>query len=129
MLSIFRGNLNEAQMRQRFWFGVFGSLLAGVSVGLSAYAAHAGVSDQARNWLGQAALFGFGHGVALAALAPLAVRKLAFIGLACIALGVLLFSGSLVLGALAGVSTKAAPFGGTLMMIGWLLHGLGQWRK
>ncbi|RMH93066.1 DUF423 domain-containing protein [Lysobacter pythonis] len=116
-------------MRQRFWFGALGSLLAGVSVGLSAYAAHAGLAEQPKYWLQQAALFGFGHGVALAALAPLAVRRLAFAGLGCIVLGVLLFSGTLVLAALAGLPTRTAPFGGTLMMLGWLLHALGQWRK
>ena len=129
MSGFFRGNLGEAQMRQRFWFGVAGSLLAAVSVGLAAYASHADVADAGREWLRTAALFGFGHGVALAALAPLAVRRVSFIGLACITFGVLLFSGSLALGALAGTSTAAAPWGGSLMMLGWVLHALGQWRR
>lgn len=129
MLAVLRGNLPENWMRQRFWFGVFGSLLAAICIGLSAYAAHAGLAEQPRHWLQQAAWFGFAHGVALAALGPMAVRRLAFIGLACLALGVLLFSGSLTLAALAGLPTRAAPWGGTLMMLGWLLHALGQWRK
>ncbi len=128
-MSIFRENLSEARMRQRGWFTVFGSLLAAVAVGLSAYAAHAGLDAQARHWLEQAALFAFGHGVALAALGPLAVRKLAFSGLLCIALGVLLFSGSLALAALWGFPTRAAPWGGTLMMLGWVLHAFGRWSR
>lgn len=129
MLSALRGNLPENWMRQRFWFAMIGSLLAAVAVGLSAYAAHAGLDEVPRHWLQQAALFGFGHGVALSALGPMAVRRLAFAGLACITLGVLLFSGSLALGALAGLPTRAAPYGGTLMMLGWVLHALGQWRR
>lgn len=129
MLSALRGNLPENWMRQRFWFAFAGSLLAALAVGLSAYAAHAGLADVPRYWLQQAALFAFAHGVALAALGPMAVRRLAFIGLACISLGVLLFSGSLALGALAGWPTRAAPWGGVLMMLGWLLHALGQWRR
>ena len=31
--------------------------------------------------------------------------------------------------ALAGTPTTLAPFGGTLMMLGWLLHAIGQWRR
>ncbi|MGY0503878.1 DUF423 domain-containing protein [Luteimonas sp. e5] len=123
------GGLGEAQMRHRFWFGMAGSLLAGVSVALAAYAAHAALEPQARHWLQQAALFGFGHGVALAALAPLAVKRLTWLGLACLLLGVLLFSGSLALAAFVGTSTTLAPFGGGMMMLGWLLHAIGQWRR
>ena len=57
------------------------------------------------------------------------MRRLAWLGLLCIALGTLLFSGSLVLGAMYGISTGAAPFGGILMILGWLLHAIGQWRR
>ena len=121
--------LSERQMHRRFWLASAGSVLAGLSVALAAYAAHAGLGDKAQGSLQQAALFGFGHGVALAALAPLAVRRLAWFGLLAIAVGTLLFSGSLVLGALFGVSAGAAPFGGMLMILGWLLHAIGQWRR
>ena len=31
--------------------------------------------------------------------------------------------------ALAGWPTRLAPFGGGLMMLGWLLHAIGQWRR
>ena len=100
-----------------------------VANALAAYAAHAGLGDKAQGSLQHASLFAFGHGVALAALAPLAVRRWAWFGLLGIALGTLLFSGSLVLGALLGISTGMAPFGGILMILGWLLHAIGQWRR
>ena len=57
------------------------------------------------------------------------MRRWAWFGLLGIALGTLLFSGSLVLGALLGISTGMAPFGGILMILGWLLHAIGQWRR
>lgn len=121
--------LAERHMHRRFWLASSGSLLAGLAVGLSAYAAHAGLTADAKAALQQAALFAFGHGVALAALSPLAVRRWAWLGLWAIAIGTWLFSGSLVLGHLFGVSTGAAPAGGVLMMLGWLLHAIGQWRR
>ena len=70
-----------------------------------------------------AAAFGFGHGLALAALAPFAHAGIGRIALATMLAGVLLFSGSLAGGGLLGWSTALAPFGGTLMLLGWLLHG------
>ena len=51
-----------------------GAVLAALSVALSAYAAH--VADPAaQSRLQMAALFAFGHGIALAALAPRAARR------------------------------------------------------
>lgn len=129
MIPKIHTGLTERQMHRRFWLASSGSVLAGLSVALAAYAAHAGLGDKAQGNLQQAALFAFGHGVALAALAPLAVRRLAWLGLLSIAIGTLLFSGSLVLGALFGISTGAAPVGGMLMISGWLLHAIGQWRR
>ncbi len=129
MTRMIHAGLSERQMHRRFWLASAGSVLAGLSVALAAYAAHAGLGDKAQGSLQQAAFFAFGHGLALAALAPLAVRRLAWLGLLCIALGTLLFSGSLVLGAMYGISTGAAPFGGILMILGWLLHAIGQWRR
>lgn len=129
MIPMIHAGLSERQMHRRFWLTSAGSVLAGLSVALAAYAAHAGLGDKAQGSLQQAAFFAFGHGVALAALAPLAVRRWAWWGLIVIAIGTLLFSGSLVLGALFGVSAGAAPFGGMLMILGWLLHAIGQWRR
>ncbi|GAB1408025.1 hypothetical protein MASR1M8_19440 [Thermomonas brevis] len=99
-----------------------GSVLAAVAVALAAYAAH-GAEGAAQLRLAQAAAFGFGHGLALAALAPAAARPLGRLALAAMLAGVLLFSGSLVGGALLGLPTALAPLGGMLMIGAWLLHG------
>ncbi len=37
----------------------------------------------------------------------------------------LLFCGSLTLAALLGTSTGLAPFGGSLMILGWLVYAVG----
>ena len=44
-------------------------------------------------------------------------------------LGTLLFSGSLVAGALGGLSTRLAPAGGITLMLGWLLWALDAVRR
>lgn len=129
MSPMIHTGLTERQMHRRFWLASAGSVMAGLSVALAAYAAHAGLGERAEDTLQQAAVFAFVHGVALAALAPLAVRRLAGWGLLAIALGTMLFSGSLVLGTLFNVSTGAAPAGGILMILGWFLHAIGQWRR
>ena len=94
---------------------------------LAAYAAHS-VDGEAQARLVQAAAFAFGHGVALAALAPLAQRRSGLTALLAMLLGVLLFSGSLIGAALLSLPTTLAPFGGMLMIGGWLLHGRDRWR-
>ncbi|MEG3158679.1 DUF423 domain-containing protein, partial [Lysobacter zhanggongensis] len=67
-----------------------------------------------------AALFAFGHGIALAALGPLAVRWSARLALMGLLLGTLLFSGSLVAAHLFDAPTVFAPLGGGLMIFAWL---------
>ena len=109
------------------YIGAVGSTLAGLAVALAAYAAHA-ADGEAQARLAQAAAFAFGHGLALAALAPLAQRRSGLVALLAILLGVLLFSGSVAGAALWGLPTTLAPFGGMLMIGGWLLHGLDRWR-
>lgn len=108
-------------------FGGIGSLLAGAAVALAAYAAH-GADGEAQARLAQAAAFAFAHGLALAALAPLVQRRRGLAALAAMLAGVTLFSGSLVGAALFGLPTALAPFGGLLMIGGWLLHGWDRWR-
>lgn len=102
--------------------GAAGSVLAALAVGLAAYAAHA-ADGEAQLRLAQAAAFAFGHGLALAALAPSAAQSLGRLALAALLLGTLLFCGSLVGGAVLGWPTALAPAGGMLMIGGWLLHG------
>ena len=46
----------------------------------------------------------------------------------CFVVGMLLFCGSLYLLALTGLHAMLAPFGGVLLMLGWLLLGIGALR-
>lgn len=98
-----------------------GALLAAAAVALSAYAAH-GEHGDAQSRLQTAALFAFGHGIALAALAPWAKRRLALVALVGLLSGVLLFSGSLVGSHLLGESLGLAPLGGSVLILAWLLY-------
>ncbi|MFT4179001.1 MAG: DUF423 domain-containing protein [Thermomonas sp.] len=115
------------QVAARRILGGIGSLLAASAVALSAYAAH-GVEAAAQGRLMQAAAFAFAHGLALAALSPLAQRRTALFALAAMLLGTLLFAGSLIGGALFGLPTTLAPFGGTLLIVAWLAHGCDRLR-
>lgn len=98
----------------------FGALACGAAVGLSAYASH-GLHGQDAQRVGLAALFAFGHGLALLLLAPGAVSRLRMAGLVALTLGLLLFSGSLIGAALASLPGTLAPAGGLLLMLGWLM--------
>lgn len=105
-----------------------GALMAGLSVALAAYAVHAG-DPAAQERLQSAAWFAFGHGIALTALASRVVRLPELAALLSLATGTLLFSGSLVGAHLFATPTTLAPFGGGLMMLGWLLWAAGSLRR
>ncbi len=101
------------------WLCFAGAVLAAASVALSAYASH-GASGAGQASLQAAAAIAFGHGVALAALAHLARRKLAATALLAMLLGTLLFSGGVAVAHVADVAARTAPFGGTLLIAAWL---------
>ena len=105
-----------------------GAVMAALSVGLAAYASHAG-GPEAREALQAAALFLFGHGIALAALAPRTPRRLGRLALAALLLGTLLFSGSVTAARLLGWPSTAAPLGGMLMMAAWLSWAVDVGRR
>lgn len=105
-----------------------GGVLASVSVALFAYAAHA-AEPQVQSSLHSAALFAFGHGIALAALAPRSARRMAVVALVGLLFGTLLFSGSLVCANFFGTSTPLAPLGGSLMILAWLLWAADATRR
>ena len=48
MIPKIHTGLTERQMHRRFWLASSGSVLAGLSVALAAYAAHAGLGDKAQ---------------------------------------------------------------------------------
>jgi uncharacterized membrane protein YgdD (TMEM256/DUF423 family) len=105
--------------------GASGALACSLAVALGAYAEHAAIA-QSQHRLGVAAVFLFGHGLALLVLAPRARSRLQRIGLAMLLLGMLLFSGSLALAGLLGTSTAFAPFGGVLLILGWLVYAVAE---
>ncbi|WP_132999345.1 DUF423 domain-containing protein [Luteimonas arsenica] len=105
-----------------------GAVLAAAAVALAAYASHA-AGPEAGARLGLAAAFAFGHGLALAALAPRANGRLATLALCGLLLGVLLFAGSLAGAHFMGLPTRLAPIGGSLMILGWLAHAVAAWRR
>jgi uncharacterized membrane protein YgdD (TMEM256/DUF423 family) len=110
------------------WLAAIGAVLAALAVALAAYAAHA-ASPEAQSRLQLAAVFAFGHGVALSALARRVELRTGRIALWMLAIGVLLFSGSLVAHVLAALPTMFAPLGGMLMIAGWLLHAISAFRN
>lgn len=105
-----------------------GAVLAAAAVALSAYASH-GVTADAQPRLFLAAMFAFGHGVALASLAPHACGRWATAALAAMLLGVLGFSGSLAAAHFFGTPTRLAPVGGSLLMLAWLLVAIDRMRR
>lgn len=106
-----------------------GALLAATAVALGAYAAHGAADAHAHSSLQTAALYAFGHGIALTALAAGTTRWLGRSGLYLLLFGTLLFSGSLVLAVLAQTSTRFAPVGGFCLILGWLLWALDAMRR
>jgi uncharacterized membrane protein YgdD (TMEM256/DUF423 family) len=109
------------------WLAASGAVLASSAVALAAYAAHAAAPED-RMRLFMAAAFAFGHGAALAALAADMPRRLGRGALVALLAGTLLFAGSLVGAALAGLPTRLAPAGGLLLMAGWLALAIDRAR-
>lgn len=105
----------------------FGALACGLSVALGAYASH-GADGQARLRLGLAALFAFGHGLALLSLLPQSRASLHRASLLAMALGICLFSGSLVAAVFAGTTTALAPAGGLLLVAAWVMLAIAALR-
>lgn len=103
------------------------ALICGFSVALGAYASHA-ASAQDQHRFALAALFAFGHGLALLLMAArgstlAGIAKLVLLG------GIVLFSGSLAAAGFFSTTTRAVPLGGSLLMLGWLLAAIDYWRK
>lgn len=119
----------ERRARKPSLLACFGGLLAATAMGLSAYASHGIADPLAQSHVTTAALYAFGHGVALAVLGPTQQNSLGKLALYVLLIGTLLFSGSLVAGALWKLSTQLAPVGGTALMLGWLAYGLNALRR
>lgn len=126
--GLVNGAASPASRRGR-WLCAAGALVAAAGVALSAYAAH-GADEAARGLLQTAALQVFGHGIAVAALArpPLALPGPARPALGLMLAGSLVFAAALAWKALAGGSSAAAPFGGGMLLLGWLLYAVAALR-
>lgn len=109
------------------WLRAAGAVMAGLGVALAAYASH-GAGEAVRGSLQTAALFAFGHGVALAALARGVASRLSLAALAMLLLGAVVFAGALVAKSLWGTSSAPAPFGGLVLILGWLLYAASALR-
>lgn len=121
-------DLNDSAATTIRLLAASGAVGAACAVALSAYAAH-GVEGLAQARLQTAAVFAFGHGVALAALAAHAGRRLARLALVAMLVGTLLFCGGIVAGTLFGVGGGVAPFGGSLLIVAWLLYAVAALRR
>lgn len=106
-------------IQRRAWLAASGAVIAAAAIALAAYASH-GVLGVDQSRLQTAAVFAFGNGLALAALAPSTTRMFGQWALFALLLGLLLFSGSLTASVLARLPTTLAPTGGLLMIGGWL---------
>jgi uncharacterized membrane protein YgdD (TMEM256/DUF423 family) len=102
--------------RWRCVAGLFGT--SGVILG--ALAAHAAVDPLATAAVERGSIYQLIHAVALLALAPVRGR-VALLAKLALALGILLFSGSIALKHLAGVEALGflTPIGGTCLILGW----------
>jgi uncharacterized membrane protein YgdD (TMEM256/DUF423 family) len=117
--------------------GIFGALF----VALGALLGHGLFDDrgaQALDWLATAQRYGMWHTVALLAVCVAGrgggSSRLLVASSCAFAIGIVLFSGSLAILALAGVSwlSAVAPIGGGSLILGWLLvaaAGFGEIRS
>jgi len=101
--------------------------ICALSVALGAYASHV-ASARDQKHLAIAAIFAFANGLALIVISPRDSR-LATISKSCLLAGIILFSGSLAGAGLFSTPTGAAPMGGSLLILGWLLAAADYWRK
>ena len=119
--------MTDPSRHRRPWLAFNGALCAAGAVALAAYAAH-GVDGESQSRLQLAAVFAFGHGLALAVLARMAMHRLGRSALWALYVGVLLFCGSLVMSVLGQWPTTLAPLGGVLLIGGWLLYAADSLR-
>ncbi|WP_273725477.1 DUF423 domain-containing protein [Brucella gallinifaecis] len=109
---------------------VFGTL-AGVC-GALAIAAYAGAAHGGENHLSAIAPLLLGHAPALLVLSLIVPNsRLAMIGGSILIAGLALFCGDLFMRDMTGsrLFPMAAPTGGSLMILGWLVVGISSWFK
>ncbi len=102
-------------------------LMGAGGVTLAAYAAHA----QGGGNLTTASQFLLFHAAPVAAIAFAAPQRLRILAGALLVLGAILFSGDLTLRAIWGIAPwrMAAPTGGTVLILGWLVLALSPTQR
>ena len=105
-----------------------GALACGLAVALGAYASH-GLEGEAAGRAGLAALFAFGHGLALQLLMRDSGGRLRLAAAGAMLLGLLLFAGSLCGAVFLGWPTRLAPAGGLLLIASWLIIAVDTFRR
>jgi uncharacterized membrane protein YgdD (TMEM256/DUF423 family) len=120
-------------MSGKFFIAV-GGLYGFLSVVLGAVGAHAlkpHATPDVMSIYHTAESYSFYHALALVGAGMLSQTRSSIwlkISGGCFAVGTLLFCGSLYLLTLAGTPASLAPFGGVLLMLGWLALALGALR-
>lgn len=105
-----------------------GALSCGLAVALGAYASH-GLEGEAAGRAGLAALFLFGHGLALQLLMRGAIGRMRLTAGVVMLAGLLLFAGSLCAAVFLGWPTRLAPSGGLLLIASWLMIAVDTFRR
>lgn len=112
-------------------FFVAGSLLAGLSVVMGAYATHSTIFDEVQSlWIDKGVRYQMFHSLALlcTALVIASHRKKAITAVWagwCFFSGTILFSGSLYFMAISSLDAGyITPMGGILFILGWILLGM-----
>jgi len=118
-------------------FFIIGSLLAGLSVSMGAFAAHGAakfMTEQQLGWMEKAARYNMYHALALFVVAWALTRwatqtgALNFAGWSFVA-GVALFSGSLYIMAFTPLRLGyITPLGGVAFVLGWILLAIAAWK-
>ena len=109
-------------------FAGCGALACGLAVALGAYASH-GLEGEAAGRAGLAALFAFGHGLALQVLLRADAGRLRLAAGVALLAGLLLFAGSLCGAVFLGWPTRLAPAGGLLLIASWLIIAVDTFRR
>lgn len=121
-------------VRMQRVLGGSGAVLALCAVAFSAVIAHAGKLqgtdiEHVRASAMNAATFMLLHGAVATALAMQAVIPNDRYALMLMLVGTVLFSGSVIAGALLGLSTVLAPLGGSMLMLAWAWVAINRfWR-
>ena len=119
-------------------FFITGSLLAGFSVVMGAFAAHGGtkfMSEAQLGWMEKAARYNMYHALALLVVAwaltqwPGQAGLLSWAGWSFVA-GIALFSGSLYVMAFSPLRLGLiTPLGGVAFILGWVLMAIAAWKS